>query len=899
MITVTINGKAYQAQPGMTVMEVADANGIRIPRLCYHKALSPIGACRICVVEVKPGPPRPVPACTTPVADKMEVVTESESLTHYRRELLQLLLINHPLDCPICDKGGECELQNLTRELKISDQPYQAVKLTPQYDSQSPLIERYPDRCVNCERCVRTCRDWVGAAALYFDNRGYRTAVTAGGKVMDCEFCGSCIGVCPTGAIIDKTFKYSARAWQLRKQVVVCPYCGGGCHLVLETKKGRLKRVTASFDEPVNGGIICSRGRFSLDIVQHEERLTQPLVRKDGVLTPVGWEDALDYAASKIREIRSRYGPKALAGIGSARTTNESNYTFQKFCRAVLGTPHVDSTSALDHQKMLRALVHVLGRPRVAWAEGEGASHRAIREVSGFQVALGTLDDLDRADTVLVVGSDVKKETPPLVWRINQAQKRKSLRELLIVSSRHTRFRSSARWSGTCRPGSSGFVVLGILKALFETGGERLRGLGDFRREEVLRRRLDATRWDLVQDATGLDRDRMVFLAERLLEAQRPSLVVGYDLAGLQDGYDAACYVADLLLVLGKKLKVHLTAEKANTQGCSDMGVSPYWLPGYAPLEEADRFEAVWKAEVSREPGLPLPSMLAAAAGEGPEPLQGLLILGTDLFGTTLKADAVERALDRVPFLMCQEAFLNRTAAKAHVVFPARLAVETEGTVTSAELRVQRQNGTPFQAGPLADWEILGELSRRLDRPLEPASASGIFSEIRRVFPHYDQYALQDIPADGFWWNRLYRTKYGSTGWRRVLDPSLKAVIPWLELPPRPSEERPFLLLVSRSLFQSGTLSRHGLGARTLEPGGRMWLHPEDAAALQVEDGDEVRVESPSGAVSGPAGLDRRVPRRTVQAALHFEDLPVNRLTDGGILCPVRVARTAADPGPK
>ncbi|SMC20347.1 formate dehydrogenase alpha subunit [Desulfacinum hydrothermale DSM 13146] len=898
MITVTINGKAYEAQPGMTVMQVADANGIRIPRLCYHKALSPIGACRICVVEVKPGPPRPVPACTTPVADKMQVVTESETLTHYRRELLQLLLINHPLDCPICDKGGECELQNLTRELKISQQPYQAAKLTPQYDSQSPLIERYPDRCVNCERCVRVCRDWVGAAALYFDNRGYRTAVTAGGRVMDCEFCGSCIGVCPTGAIIDKTFKYSARAWQLQKEAAVCPYCGGGCHLVLETKKGQLKRVTASFDEPVNGGIICSRGRFSLDIVQHERRLTEPLIRKDGELRPVAWEEALDFVADRIREIGSRHGPFALAGIGSARATNESNYVFQKFCRAVLGTAHVDTTAALDHQKILRALVHVLGRPRVTWADGEGTSHRAIREVSGFQLALGTLDDLDRADTVLVVGSDVKKEMPPLVWRINQAQKRKSLRELLIVSSRHTRFRSSARWSGTCRPGGAGFVILGILKGLFETGGEKLRGLGDFRREEVLRRRLDATKWDLVQDATGLDRERMVFLADRLLTAERPSLVVGYDLAGLGDGYDAACYVADLLLVLGKKLKLHLTAEKANTQGCSDMGVSPHWLPGYAPLEDADRFEAVWKMEVPRDPGLTLAEIVAAAAGEGPSPIRGLWMVGTDLFGTSLNRSAVEAALERLELLVCQEAFLNPTAAMAHVVFPARLAVETEGSLTSGELRVQRQEGKTFASGPRDDWEILCEVARRLGRPMEYASAAQIFSEICQVFPHYDQYGLPDIPAEGFWWNRLYRTKYGSMGWRRVLDPSLKAVIPWLEMPPQVSEEYPFLLLVSRSLFQSGTLSRYGLGARTLEPQGLAWLHPQDARDLQVKEGERIRVASASGSITAPVGLDRRVPRRTVQASLHFQDLPVQRLTDGGIVYPVRVIPTAeVEPG--
>ncbi|MGQ9668691.1 MAG: molybdopterin-dependent oxidoreductase [Desulfosoma sp.] len=889
MITVTINGKALEAQPGMTIMDVADRHGIYIPRLCYHKALSPIGACRICVVEVKPGPPRPVPACTTPVTDKMEVTTESERLAHYRRELLQLLLINHPLDCPICDKGGECELQNLTQYLKIQDQPYTAARLTPRYDSQSPLIERYPDRCVNCERCVRVCRDRVGAAALYFDNRGYRTAVTAGGAVMDCEFCGSCIAVCPVGAIIDKTFKYSARAWQLDKDMAVCPYCGGGCRLVLNTKKGRLKRVTSSFEKSVNAGILCSRGRFGLNIVQEETRLKEPLLRKGGRLVAVSWNEALDYAAEQLRHLRAQFGPKAFAGIGSPRASNESNYVFQKFCRAVLGTPHVDATTALDHQRMLKALVDVLGRPKVTYANGEESAPRIIRGVSGFQLALGTYDDLEKADTVLVVGSDVKKEMPTLVWRVNAAQKDKRLRNLLIISTRRTRFRSAAQWNAFCRPGSPGFVVLGILKSLLEQNDPRLRGLGDFRREEVLRKRLDATPWSLVEKATGLQRRDLAYAAQNLLDAERPSLIVGYDLAGLADGYGSMCYVADMLLVLGKKLRLHLTAEKANTQGCSDMGVSPFWLPGYVPLDGAEALEQFWGASIPKETGLPLDRLLHAAAEGGPDAPKALLLMGSNLLGTHYARPVVEKALENVAFVMSQEVFLNETAARAHVVFPVKTAVESEGTWTSGELRVQRQRARAFVDGPWDDWKIHQEISRRLGMDFGYASAADVFREICAVFPHYDQYPFSEIPEEGYWWNRMYRAKYGSASWRRVLDPTLGAVIPWLEFPPQPSDSYPLLLLVSRSLFQSGTYGRYGTGARTLEPEGGVWLCPTDAEKLGIHDGDTVLLSTPHGTMEAPVGIDRRVPQGVVQAATHYENLPLGRLTDGGLLTPVRV----------
>uniref|UniRef100_A0A832EL43 2Fe-2S iron-sulfur cluster binding domain-containing protein n=1 Tax=Desulfacinum infernum TaxID=35837 RepID=A0A832EL43_9BACT len=894
MITVTINGRALEAQPGMTIMEVADKNGIYIPRLCYHKALSPIGACRICVVEVKPGPPRPVPACTTPVTDKMEVTTESERLTHYRRELLQLLLINHPLDCPICDKGGECELQNLTRALKIKEQPYKAARLTPRYDAQSPLIERYPDRCVNCERCVRVCRDRVGAAALYFDNRGYRTAVTAGGQVMDCEFCGSCIGVCPVGAIIDKTFKYSARAWQLEKDTAVCPYCGGGCHLVLNLKNGRLKRVTTSFQEPVNGGIICSRGRFGLNIVQEETRLKEPLIRKDGRLTPVSWDEALHFAAERLRGLLSQFGPKAVAGVGSARTTNESNYVFQKFCRTVLGTPHVDATTSLDHQRMIKALVDVLGRPKVTYGNEKESLPRVIRGVSGFQLALGTYDDLLKADTVLVLGSDVKKEMPPLVWRVNEAQKDKRLRDVLIISSRRTRFRSAAQWNAYCRPGSPGFVVLGLLKALFETGGQQLRDLGDFRREGLLRKRLDGTDWALVEETTGLDRKDMVYAAEKLLAAERPSLIIGYDVAGLADGYGAMCYVADLLLVLGKKLRLHLTAEKANTQGCSDMGVSPFWLPGYIPFDDAEAVEKLWGRPFPKEPGFSLDRMLHAAADGGPQAHKALLLLGTDLLGTHYPRPVVEKALQNVDFLLCQEVFLNETAARAHVVFPAKTAVESQGTLTSGELRVQKQKARCFLDGPWDDWKIVQELARRLGVDMGYASAEDIFKEICTLFPHYDQYAFTEIPHEGFWWNRMYRAKYGSAGWRRVLDPTLGAVIPWLELPAQPSEAFPLLLFVSRSLFQSGTYGRYGIGARTLEPLGGVWISPEDAEKLGVKEAETVVLSTAHGTLETQVGIDRRVPQGVVQASTHFENLPLGRVTDGSVLVPVRVEKAAS-----
>ena len=239
MVNLTIDGRAIQAKPGSTILEVAKENGIFIPYLCYHPALKPIGSCRICVVDVKPGPPRPIPACATTVTEGMEVVTTTPKLTALRQELMKLVLINHALECPICDKGGECELQDLTHALAVPTVDLDAVKLPPNPDYVSQMVERHPDRCVTCGRCVRVCRDRVGAMAINFTLRGYFTELASGAQPLDCEFCGSCIDICPVGALINKQFKYRARAWEVAKTEMACPFCGGGCTYQVHTKDGK------------------------------------------------------------------------------------------------------------------------------------------------------------------------------------------------------------------------------------------------------------------------------------------------------------------------------------------------------------------------------------------------------------------------------------------------------------------------------------------------------------------------------------------------------------------------------------------------------------------------------------------------------------------------------------
>ena len=305
MVNLTIDGRALQVEEGITILKAAQANGIRIPFLCYHPAIKAIGSCRICVVEVKPGPPRPSPACTTKVAEGMEVITNSERIQNIRRELVKFMLINHPLECPWCDKGGECELQNLTHELGIAEVDYEAVRKPSNNDFESALIERYNTRCVTCGRCVHVCKEKVGASAINFENRAYFTDLGSGQQPLSCEFCGTCIEVCPVGALINKLFKYSARCWEMTETHTICQFCGGGCDYNVHVKDGQVKRVRRDEENP----LLCVRGRFGFGVIDSPARIKTPLIKKGGKFIEASWEEALDFAAAG-----------SYAGYGQKRT---------------------------------------------------------------------------------------------------------------------------------------------------------------------------------------------------------------------------------------------------------------------------------------------------------------------------------------------------------------------------------------------------------------------------------------------------------------------------------------------------------------------------------------------------------------------------------------------------
>jgi predicted molibdopterin-dependent oxidoreductase YjgC len=346
MTTLTINGKQVHVKDGVTILESAREHGIHVPTLCDDPRLEPYGGCRLCIVQVK-GMPRPVTACTTPVNEGMEVETSNEFIEGIRRTIVELLLSDHPIDCMVCEKAGDCNLQELAYAYDLRENRFWGERRKYEKRDGNPFIERDMEKCILCGKCVRVCDEIQGVGAIDIAYRGFPAKVCPPfEKDLDCEFCGQCMSVCPTGALMGKLSLGKGRQKDISKVKTVCPYCGCGCNLTLHVALNEVIRVSSDADT-VNEGWTCVKGRFGFKFIDNPDRLKYPLIKHDGAFREVSWEEALDYTAGKLRHIKDNYGPDSIAGLSSARCTNEENYLFQKFIRAAVGTNNIDHCARL------------------------------------------------------------------------------------------------------------------------------------------------------------------------------------------------------------------------------------------------------------------------------------------------------------------------------------------------------------------------------------------------------------------------------------------------------------------------------------------------------------------------------------------------------------------------
>jgi len=842
MVSLTIDGKSVQVEAGSTILEAAATVGIKIPTLCWLQKISPTGACRVCAVEVE-GVDRTMTACNTPVKEGIQVTTSSPALEGMRQKIMELMLVNHPLDCPVCDAAGECDLQDSCYGLGVTKQPFSALleRRPIRYDWR--LLESDPNRCILCEKCVKVDHEVVGCDAIAVVNKGEATIIdTVDGAPLDCEFCGNCIAACPTGTLISKPFKFKGRPWDFTRVQSVCAFCGVGCQIEYHAKKGRVERVTSE-DTTFNSGNLCINGRFGYKYLSSPDRLTEPMLRgKGGVLASCDWDSALSEASSKLKGIIEKNGAAAVAGLGSPRVTNEESFLFQKFLRVAVGTNNIDSEA------------------RLGFAPAQSQLLRRF----GFSGASARIDRLDSAQAILVIGTDLNAEATGAEYRVIKAATKHDAK-LVLVNMRDVKLKKFANLHLKNLPGRELALIQGLMKALLETAGV-LPAAGEKIKAELAASTLAelAAQCGVAESAF---RDAALLIAGK----SRVAIVFGSDLMRASDAATKIQALADLAALTGAAAEggggVFPIDAKNNTVGLLDMGVSPDLLPGLQGFSEGAPFSKLWGKELPATPGKDLWGIV-----EGIEQgsIRALYLLGCDLAGFPDNA-RIRKALAKLELLIVQDIFEGDSLEFAHVVFPAAAAAEKSGSFTTLDNRVQPISKAIAPPGDArSDAEIIAALYARLTSSIQPAGCAEIMKEMVLLSQSY-----------AFEGGAVVKGVAGAAPGAPA--PAVKGAVAAL---PK------FQLLVGPIGFHNGTSTTRSENNLVVSPAGYLELHPSDAAALGVLEGGVVKVSSASGVLTAPAKISAKLQPGLLFAPSHFRELNANALLKGNCnLVEVKVER--------
>ncbi len=863
MVTLTIDGVQVTVPPGTMILEAAEKAGVKIPTLCYNKRLMPFGACRICVVQQK-GRRGLIPACFNPVRSGMEILTNTPEVIQARKTQLQLILISHPLECPVCDAGGQCQLQNLVYEYGVAENPFKGPKANLPTDHVSPFIERNLNRCILCGMCVRIDDEVVGANELSFLGRGWKTKIgTDFDRPMNCEFCGQCVSVCPVGALNDRIFLHKARVWDLKETNTTCAYCGVGCTLTVGTKNNRILRIRADEDLGINQGNLCVKGRYGWEYIHSRERLTSPLIKKDSSFVKVSWEEAIGLVARRFQEIKAEKGGTALAGLCSPRLTNEELYLFQKFMRGVLGTNHIDHAGGYSYAGLL-----------------------ALRDSLGYAGSTNSIREIRKADVIIALRSDLSETHPVIKSEVVLAVKRRKAK-LIAVNSRNIYLNKFSAFNLLVKAGSEVALVNGMIQAILGEGlvkeefiKSRTEGI------ESLKRSLEEFTLEKVEAMTGVPAKSLVEAARLFAKAPKGVILISTGQASGKQDAALSLAAANLALLTGQIGKenagIYILGEKNNAQGALDMGVAPALLPGYADLRDAaerGRFGRAWEMTIPENPGMVALDILQAAE-EGK--IKGLYIVGENPTVTYPGADRTKKALAAPDFLVVQDCFLTETASLAHVVLPAVSFAEKEGTFTNVERRVQRVRPALQPIGEARpDLWIFQELAKAMGTSLGRISARSVMDEVRTLVPLYGgmEYTRLD-KSSGLQWPCPSTDHPGTPTLYEKNFPQGKAkLIPAFFEGERAGTEFPYFLITGPTLFHSGSLSTRSPGLSRLRGQSYVEVHPADAHKLGLTNYQEVTLESKHGKITVKAAISEKAAPGVLFVPYHFGLHGGNQLT--------------------
>ncbi len=857
-IELTIDGRTVTAKDGVSLYDVIASTGKIIPAMCYHYTFDPFGSCGMCLV-MQEGKKAPVRSCTAKATAGMIIRTEGEDLFAARKKAVEKHLSVHPLDCPVCDADGHCELQDMAFQHGVTNLPNAKQKFIPE-DTRSLVLDFNMNRCIACAECINVCKDVLMIDALQFMKKGgFNQVVAKGDQPLSCEFCGDCLAVCPVGAITNKYSKYLYKPWQMKKTMTTCNYCGDGCQMYLETKDSEVVRVTSPLSwknkwgdraETAKGhGGLCVRGRFGFQYIDSEQRLKQPLVRKGETLVETPWLETMQTLVDRLSEMHRKHGPESIAGLITARCTNEELYLFQKLMRAGFRTNQLDSSARYGHLNFVHA----------------------ARQAVGLGRALNDWEDLTKAKAILVIGSNITETNPLTSVRIKEAI-RVYKAQVIVVDSAVTNIAQLASHPLTIKPGTKSLFIDGLVKAVIEQ---------DLVDEEVTKKHPQAfaalkqavaqVSLDQVATQTGIPADQIREAAAIFAEAPRAIALCAEGIVRRPNGYQNVLKLMDLAWVTGKLGRpgcgVTTVTEEINEQGAVDMGVAPEFLPGQARFDDPgarERFGKAWDVTLpASNSGANLIEILRRIRNGQ---IKALYVIGENPLATLPASLDVKGTLGKLQLLVVQDPFLTETARMAHIVLPASTYAEKDGTFTNLEGKVLRVRQALDPIGEsLPDWHIMTALANGLGYEWTYESPQDVQNEIMKLLPGY--YNLGQprrvTPTPDAYLSSAYASEVAG---RYHGKPTIGG-------------QGAFTLLTGQVIYHSGKMSTQASGLIKIEPNsGRLCMNPSDLQRLGLTEDSKIRVSSQQGSVQLGVKADPDVLPGSCFFPEHFNEPPVKDL---------------------
>ena len=887
MKTAYIDNREYEIQEGETMLNFIRRHRGKdlVPTLCDAPNLDPFGSCRVCSIEValeKEGPKRTMGSCHSPVAEGQYLFTSTPEVKDLRKNILELVLTDHPLDCLTCEVNGNCELQSVAAQVGIREVRYPSgeTHLDRQKDLSHPYMTSDLSKCINCYRCVRACDEVQGQFVLSMAGRGFDSHIVKGHDQTffdsDCVSCGACAQACPTSAISDVYQSKAIRATE--KTRTICTYCGVGCNLEVSSSNGEILSIRAPYDAEVNQGHTCLKGRYAFKFYDHPDRLDSPMIKRNGQFERVTWDEVYDFITDRFTTYKNEFGPDSLAGISSSRCTNEENYLMQKFFRAVIQTNNIDGCARVCHSPT------ALGMQRTY---GTGA-------------ATNSIEDLKHTNCIMVIGANPTDAHPVTGAKLKQFAM-KSGNVSIVIDPRRTELAKYATYHLPLRPGTN-VAVLNMMMYYIMTEGlvdedfisNRTEGYDEFK-SEILSMDLDK-----MEEVSGLSRELVREAAIAYATAPNAMSFHGLGVTEHSQGTFTVMQIADLAMMTGnigrKGVGVNPLRGQNNVQGSADMGVQPHQGAGYLDVTDPSvnkRYNEFYGVEVPSHIGFKIPEMFdAAIAGK----LKAIWIIGEDVVQTDPNTQKVIKALESTDLVIVQELFMTETAKYADVILPGASFLEKSGTFTNGERRVQavHQVVEPYP-GSKPDGQIIVDIMNRMGYPQPDYTPDGMLEEISQIVPFFAGIRWDRLGKNGLQWpvspdgkdTKILHTEQFNRG------KGYFEFHPWEETRELTShaKEFPYILTTNRELehYNCGAMTRRTANEKLLGEDYLM-IHPEDAEKHLIKDGEYVCVESPRGKVDVQARITDEVKPGILSTTFHFPEIMINNITgdvhDSEAMCP-------------